>query len=863
MKENVLNEILEWSSSLPAWQRDALRRLFTSGKVGEPGLQELLDLCKSAHGLHEVVAPLPLTIEHIAIGNAVSAPVSISSVTHHRGVNALSSEQTLSFGPHLTVVYGENAAGKSGYTRILKKACRSRAAEEILGNVLTESKPLKGMATIKLLVGGAERTVSWSPDASPTQELAAVSVFDSQCAPVYLHDKTDVAFRPFSLDVFDKLSAVCAEIKKRLDTEQRALSNSLPSMPTIDAKTKAGALVASLTSLTKPDDVAALATLSVDEQARMELLSVKQRDFLSLDPRKRAGELDAMARRIDAVTTHIDFVASTLSAQAIANLGASRKKREVASNALAQLRATVLTIDLLPKTGEAAWRRMWDAAAAFANNSFPGKGFPWVSGDDNCVLCQQPLSASAVTRFARFKELVESKAQNELSTAERDYSGATKSIVDAKIDREDMRLTIGELRAENGALADQLEKFLSGALRIQADVAAAITAGSLMPLSKMDSGLATTVRSLAGRVRDRASELRNGARTFSDAEASELGELKARVALHEHLSVVQDEIERKKRLAAYSQAIDETGTQAITRKSTELTKRFITDRLRREFQEELDKLDFTHLAVEIRPAGGSKGTLFHKLVFRNAPGVPITTVLSEGESRTLSLASFLTELSTAPSASAIIFDDPVSSLDHVWRERIGRRLVFESLARQVIVFTHDLLFLKVLIDEAEAQGASVSHQYVRHGSDGTGLASPDLPWIAMPTKSRIGVLKQRWQTAEKLFRQGDLQAYEREGREVYGLLREAWEHATGEVLLHDVIERYRPSIETQKARVLHDITEPDCVALEAGMRESSKWIRGHDHPAADGTPFPAPGELKQRIDDFEIWVKQIHKRRGQ
>jgi hypothetical protein len=37
-------------------------------------------------------------------------------------------------------------------------------------------------------------------------------------------------------------------------------------------------------------------------------------------------------------------------------------------------------------------------------------------------------------------------------------------------------------------------------------------------------------------------------------------------------------------------------------------------------------------------------------------------------------------------------------------------------------------------------------------------------------------------------------AYEREGREIYGLLREAWEQAVSEVLLNDVVERYRPSI---------------------------------------------------------------------
>jgi hypothetical protein len=57
------------------------------------------------------------------------------------------------------------------------------------------------------------------------------------------------------------------------------------------------------------------------------------------------------------------------------------------------------------------------------------------------------------------------------------------------------------------------------------------------------------------------------------------------------------------------------------------------------------------------------------------------------------------------------------------------------------------------------------------------------------------------------------------------------------------------------------LTERDCAALEAGMKESSRWMTGHDHPVADGSPFPAPTDLKQRIDDLEAWVKQIRKRR--
>ncbi len=53
-----------------------------------------------------------------------------------------------------------------------------------------------------------------------------VSVFDSQCAAVYLTEKTDVAFRPFGLDVFDKLVRVCKTIRGQLEREQRSLGSS-------------------------------------------------------------------------------------------------------------------------------------------------------------------------------------------------------------------------------------------------------------------------------------------------------------------------------------------------------------------------------------------------------------------------------------------------------------------------------------------------------------------------------------------------------------------------------------------------------------------------------------------------------------
>ena len=361
-------------------------------------------------------------------------------------------------------------------------------------------------------------------------------------------------------------------------------------------------------------------------------------------------------------------------------------------------------------------------------------------------------------------------------------------------------------------------------------------------------------------LRSRAKELESSASSLSATDQKEMAELESRVALRDNLNAVLAEIDRRRRVAAFGQCVEDTNTLPITKKSTELTKALNTEQLQQTFQAELKKIEFSHLSVEILAAGGSKGALFHKLVFGNAPGVKVTDVLSEGESRTLSLAAFLTELSTAPTHSSIIFDDPVSSLDHHWRNKIGRRLVAESKDRQVIVFTHDLLFLRILLSESEWQVIPCHHQYIRRDME-AGICITDLPWVTMSVKKRIGVLRSRWQAANAAHAKQGLAAYEPQAREIFGMLRETWERAVSEILLNDVVERYRPSIETKRVAPLHDITEADCKAVEAGMTECSRWIRGHDEALADGTPFPAPDALKARIDEVDEWTKVIQKRR--
>jgi hypothetical protein len=710
-------------------------------------------------------------------------------------------------------------------------------------------------------VGTEEKDIVWMPDAAPSGALAAVSVFDSQCAPVYVREKTDVAFRPFGLDLFDRLSTACAALRERLEREQTALSMAAPVIPTVSGGTKVASLLTNLTSLTKPDDLRALATLSEAEDRCLRELRDRQRDLQTTDPKKRAQELGLKANRVDLVANHVARLTAVLGKPGLDSLHSTAAALHAARNALALLRTKVLTPGLLPGTGEDVWRKMWDAGGEFARVAYPKDPFPVISDGAQCLLCQQLIHGDAVNRFKNFQEFVSSTTQDEVRKTETAYARVLSDITQAVIDREEVGFALDEIEADEAVLAKRAREFLKDAARAQEAVSNATAKGKPLPTETPAPTPETDLRMLVRTLRDRAEQLRKQTSTMDARDAAELQELEARATLKEHLQTVLNEIERKKRVAAYAQCIEDTNTNAITRKSTDLTTRLITKRLQDEFQTELTKLEFSHLAVEIRGAGGAKGALFHQLAFKNAPGVVVARVVSEGESRTLSLAAFLTELSTAPACSAIIFDDPVSSLDHVWRQRIARRLVLEAKTRQVIVFTHDLLFLRFILDECVQQAVQVHHQYLRRDGQGSGVCSSDLPWVATPVKQRLGILRVRWQAADKAFRIGGADAYEQEARDIYGLLRETWEQAIGEVLLNDVVERYRHSIETKRVRYLHDITEDDCSAVEVGMTECSRWMRGHDHPPADGTPFPQPGDLLKRIEGLEEWVQRIRKRR--
>lgn len=861
---DVLGEILRWSVDRPDWQRDALRRLLVNGELTETDIVELTALCKEAHGLAEAGTSHPLTQEQFPKGTDERDRVTLKSIYHHKGVNALAEGQTVNFGSNLTVIYGDNAAGKSGYTRILKEACRARGSEKILGNVLSGVTPIIPTVAIRYRVGNSDASSEWTGK-EEDHAITRVSVFDTHAATVYLNEKTDVAFRPFGLDLFDKLVRACLSVRRLIETEEQAHKTSLTLNLEFPEGTTAAKSVNGITSLTDPEKVKAYATVTADDEMQLILLEKQLNDLQTNDPAKLVKELTLRENRFRSFSNQLQAVDAALSVENVEQLFAFQEDTKDKAKIAKAIQEATFPTNLIEGTGSEKWRDLWEAARIFSNEAaYINQSFPVTTEEARCLLCQQTLDHNAADRLRNFESFIQSAAEREFKNAREAYAVSYKKLDTFVVMPEFAEAMINEVRVENETLAEEIKYSLIAAEARRSDVFLGLNDKAGLPknLPAYESCKAL-VDSLIEQLKTRAVELSKETKPGSLVKIrEELDELRARKKLHENLATVIAEIDRKKKIAAYGLCLKDTNFQGITAKSGALTKEVVTKQLQQSFSDELEKLRFKHVEVELQEAGGVQGTFYHKIVLKRAPGINVPKVVSEGEARCLSIAAFFAELSTADEESAIIFDDPVSSLDYKWRAQVAARLVEEAKTRQVIVFTHDIVFLLALRQLADQKTVPKLDQHIRQLPQiGAGVCKEELPWVAMPVKKKIGFIKKSWEAANKLYKEGHQDAYETEAGTIYGFLREAWERALEEVLLGGVVERYRKNIQSQQIAKIADITLQDCKELEDGMTKSSSWLIGHDQAPAAKADMPEPTELNADIAVLEDWVKRINQRR--
>jgi energy-coupling factor transporter ATP-binding protein EcfA2 len=859
----VLQDVLAWSATLPDWQRDALRRIVRSRTLSAEDFAELAELCKRPHGL----SATDITPQTLGAGDVPAedhrASVALVSVKHVSDVNALERGEEITFGvPGLTVVYGHNGAGKSSYARILKRACRARGSgEPVLPNALSEAAGGPPTAEITFTAAEVQKAHLWQDGEPSASELGLVSVFDSGSAQVYVADKTEVAFRPFGLDVLDKLAVACTEVRSRLEKEKGGLLGQAVAWPTFPEGSAAARFLSALSALTTAEDVDGAANFSAEEAAELQRLTGILAATKAEDPAKRGAELRTKADRIAKLKDHLKGIAKALGVDATRAFDRTRRQALEAESAAELAKRAFTQESQLPEAGGAAWRRLWEAARAYSeSDAYRGHRFPHSAEGARCVLCQQTLGAEARGRLETFERFVQGEVLRRAKDASDALEGSVRGLEQIRTDAE--RHTVDDLIASFAEVGAEVARFVEAATKRRDALAAALRAPPEALLSLDIAPPTERLDHIEGELRRRADELGRAADPEKRrATEARVAALEGRKKLQELKPTILGDIRRRARLNAYDKAIKDTATAAITRESTDLTKRYVTEALASGFEAELKKFGFSRPELVLKPAGGQKGALYHQVVLKHATKAHLPSIMSEGEARCLALAAFLAEVRSAGTHSTIVFDDPVSSLDHRWRSRMADRLAGEAKERQVIVFTHELVFLYELIQAAERESVPSCCRTVARVRDAAGCVEQDLPWDARSTSKRIGALRAWLQTARKVLKDEGAAAYELYATRIYARLRQAWERAVEEVLLNGVVERFRDSVQTQKLKRAADVTATDYDAVEAGMTKCSKWEGGHDHALAMNEPVPLPDEVDADIKALDDFIRGIEKRR--
>jgi len=223
-QSNALHDIVTWSSNRPDWQRDALRHLITGTNTDDIDLDRLEAICVEERDDAEF-----LTEPDVMPQGAGGEAVTISKLRSVQGVNALAAGQQMEFSNEgITIVYGDNGSGKSGYCRVLKHACRTRDDKFAIHPNINDSDEIPQSGDIDYRVGDAPKSVTWSPDAEQVSPLAQVSIFDSRSANTHVQAENNVAYTPFPMRVLERLGDLCDELKQRLEERIRQIQAKTP-----------------------------------------------------------------------------------------------------------------------------------------------------------------------------------------------------------------------------------------------------------------------------------------------------------------------------------------------------------------------------------------------------------------------------------------------------------------------------------------------------------------------------------------------------------------------------------------------------------------------------------------------------------
>jgi hypothetical protein len=855
---SIEQDILTWAEGRPTWQRNLLKRV----SRGEPIDAAYVTAIARLIVTDAVVLETPeLAAADLPTGTAGGSTIHLVSIGELENINALLGGQTLAFGATgLTVVYGDNGSGKSGYARLAKDVLGARIRSKILPDAYALSKGTQ-TAEITYSIDGIEQSATWPNLNEPT--LTQAHFYDEECGDDYLNNETELAYRPSVLTILDQLITHIDAVRDAVDVLIASNNARALKAPPIPDGTVAEAFVGGLSASTSKGEIDAFLTVPVDADEQFAEVVKEVNRLKATDPADERKRLFTAASSVEVLADHLDEVDRMLSGARGDELLKLQADNSSLGEAATQASQSSFAGEPLSGVGSDTWKVMWEAAERYSQaEAYPDLEFPAADDGQVCVLCQQTLQPDAQDRLARFHHFVHNDIATRARSAREAFKRALEELNDFTVATADTEAAMTFLTGEDKGFGAKLGSALETAAKAKSRI------GERLRGDNADAWIALIAVDSAG-LRARAASLRTGAIAIDDAAfrqtladtVSKRDELDGKIALAKSKADIETEVMRLKLGARLQEVIGKISTQAVTKESSDLSRKYVTDAVKNHFIRESERLKLEH--VVLGDKGASKGKLRHKPALEGAAKSsppPPREVLSEGEQTAAGLAGFFTEIEFDETKSAVVLDDPMSSLDHDRRDKAARRIVELGQDRQVIVFTHDLVFLGEIVKVADELGVTLTERAIeRNGARRPGLIAEGYPWKARDAKKRIDGLEVELVRLNKEQESLSNEEYEKRSSDLAGKVSETWERIIRTDIVNRVVDRGTTEVKPKMFRLLAKITDPDDTDFQAGYGAVTKWARRHDKSEEVNYTSPTIEELKAEIDRLKTWRERVSK----
>lgn len=876
-------KLLRWTRHRPLWQQDALRRIALYGELTDDDLAEFQLHIQRAEGLSEESAPAlaPLAAEHLGHPISNSPKTVLASLGPVRHVDRLSPDQPpLRFAVNgVTVVYGANASGKSGYCRIAKQLCRSRSTVELRSNVYVGEEAERSEVSVAFRVGGDDQPKKervWFKDEEPPNELSRISIFDTATARVYVDKKRKIEFLPYELDLMNKMGLASRSLdkifKERLDSASAGVNAPLPAgyhdgTAVQEALQRLWAQTG-LAGLPDEQELRALGTWMAEMQHDVAVIAEK----IDKDPQTMIRVRKEAKQALEIVGKEISKIEYELADNVISGLGQKRRKADDADRAAIAAAKDIFSKEPISNLGSETWRQMLTYAREFAATAFPDAPSPRIATGGLCVLCQQELDKSSSARMAAFDSYIAGRAAEESAAAARVFEQHRDRIMafEIKSYSEIQTLLAGYAALSDacGEVAATIVSFVKSAGNRLATVKGIVheeRCDELEDIEPMPAPPARIVERSINRL-----DIEIGKIEDDDRDDEALANLRARHAdlldrkrLSEEIEIIVDRRNRLEERHRLDNCKRQCRTTEITRRITERRREILTPTLKTNLRKELERLRLTHLPLNLSDRGQGAESIVEIALNTRQRVANNSEILSEGEQRSLALACFLAELDEIGGDHAIIVDDPVSSLDDGRMQAVARRLAEEaSKGRQVIVFTHNILFHHMLSTETRRTHVSLHTEWMRGGGDGRFgvIDESGKPWPMKNVRDRVYEISKEFDTLVNSRRDHTGQELRTAVTGLYTRMRETWERIIEEVLFNNTVQRFRPEIMTQRLEEACINPQDDYPLIFEGMKRCS-YYAGHDQAHALPSALPESDQISRDIEALKDFARMAMKRR--